>query len=170
MKKLSLLSILCLLLGAFSCSQQNDDLSTPDPAQVVAGLGDVDHFVFGTYYGRCLSNCTHTFNLKAGGLFADKVDRGYPEPGMEFEDKSLSKEDIELATKLFKDFPEELYKEEGEILGCPDCADQGGFYLEIQIGKSAPRVWRIDTDDSRIPAYLSAYTAKVRKTVEELQQ
>lgn len=167
MKKLSLLSILCLLLAAFSCSQQNDDdLAAP----ALAKLGDVDHFVFGTYYGHCLGNCTHTFNLKAGGLFADKVDRGYPEPGMAFEDKSLSKEDIELATKLLKDFPEELYKEEGEILGCPDCADQGGFYLEIQIGKSAPRVWRIDTDDSRIPAYLSAYTAKVRKVVDELQK
>ena len=167
MKKLSLLSILCLLLGAFSCSQQNDDdLST----HAFAELGDVDHFVFGTYYGHCRGNCTHTFNLKAGGLFADKVDWGYPEPGMEFEDKSLSKEDIELATKLLKDFPVELYKEEAEILGCPDCADQGGFYLEIQIGKSAPRVWRIDTDDSQIPGYLSAYTAKVRKAVEDLQQ
>ena len=167
MKKLSLLSILCLLLGAFSCSQQNDDdLAAP----AFVELGDVDHFVFGTFYGRCLGNCTHTFKLKTSGLFADKVDRGYPEPGMEFEEKSLSKEDIELATKLLKDFPEELYKEEGEILGCPDCADQGGFYLEIQVGKSAPRVWRIDTDDSRISAYLSAYTAKVRKVVEELQK
>jgi hypothetical protein len=166
MKKLSCLFTLCLLLGAFACSEEENDLSTP----AFANLGDIDHFVFGSYYGRCLGNCTQTFKLKSGGLFADKVDRGYPEPGMGFEDKSLSKADIELATKLLAEFPAELLKEEGEILGCPDCADQGGFYLEIQIGKSAPQVWRIDTDDSQIPKYLSAYTAKVRKVVEELQQ
>ncbi|MBK9487878.1 MAG: hypothetical protein IPO07_03120 [Haliscomenobacter sp.] len=59
--------------------------------------------------------------------------------------------------------------EEDEVFGCPDCADQGGFYLEIKQGKST-RSWRIDTNDDQIPAYLSAYTAKVGKVVDELEK
>lgn len=144
MKKLSVLSILCLMLGMFSCSQQeNDDLSTA----AFTNLGDVDHFVFGTYYGHCRGNCATAFKLQAGGLFADKVDLGYLEPSSTFETSSLSKAKIDLATKLLEAFPRSLYQEEGDTFGCPDCADQGGFYVEVQVGKSAPRVWRIDTND-----------------------
>lgn len=168
MKKLSLLSILCLLLGAFSCSrQENDELST---AALASNLGDVDHFVFGKYHGHCLGNCAHAYKLKADGLFADKVNQGYLEINSEFEDKSQSKAKIELASKLLKDLPKALFNEEGDTFGCPDCADQGGYYVEIQIGKRAPQVWRIDTNKDQIPAYLSAYTAKIEKTMEELEK
>lgn len=167
MKKWSLLGTLCLILSAFSCSQQKNDESL---AFAKAEMGDIDHFVFGTYHGHCLGNCAHAFKLEAKGLFADKVDRGYLEPGVAFEDKSLPKEAIALATALLKAFPEELYNEEEETIGCPDCADQGGYYLEIQVGKSAPRVWRIDTDEQSVPAYLSAYTAKISNLIEDLQK
>lgn len=167
MKKLSLLGILCAMLFAFSCSKEGDD----DQSTLKSvNLGDVDHFTFGLYHGHCRGNCATAYKLKADGLFADKVDQGYLEPNDEFEDKSLSQAKIELAAKLLEQLPSALFKEEGDTFGCPDCADQGGFYVEIQIGKAMPRVWRIDTNDSQIPDYLSAYTAKIRKTMEELEK
>ena len=163
MKKLIWGSILCLLMGTFACTpEENDQVSKLD-------LGNVDHFAFGTYYGHCLGNCAHAYKLNEDGLFPDQVERGYLEPGIAYATQSLSAENIALAQKLLEDFPAELMKEEAEVFGCPDCADQGGFYLEIKQGEST-RSWRIDTNDDQIPAYLSAYTAKVRKAVEELEK
>jgi hypothetical protein len=150
-----------MLLSVFSCDQNEDALSTKD-------LGNVEYFVFGVYYGHCLGNCAHVYKLQGNKLFADKLDRGYPEPGITFESNSRPAADVALAQQLLADFPADLRSEESETIGCPDCADQGGYYLEIkQEGKVS--LWRIDTDESRIPKYLSAYTAKIAKILEDLE-
>ncbi len=163
MKKLTWVFTLCLLMGAFACSpEENDQLSK-------LNKGDVDHFVFGRYFGHCLGNCTTVYLLKEDGLYADLVDRGYPDSTIAFVYTSRTAEFVTMAKKLLADFPDKLMDEEEETIGCPDCADQGGYYLEIKQGKTT-RSWWIDTDDSRMPAYLSAYTEKVGKLVDELEK
>jgi hypothetical protein len=160
MKKLIWFSSLCLLITTFACTpKEEDQLST-------LNIGSVDHFAFGTYYGHCLSNCTHVYKLEGNGLYPDLIDRGYPDTTIAYDTKSLSTDAVNSAKTLLKDFPADLLKEKEQV-GCPDCADHGGFYVEIKQGETT-RSWRIDTDDKQIPAYLSAYTAKIRKTLDGL--
>ncbi|MBK9487877.1 MAG: hypothetical protein IPO07_03115 [Haliscomenobacter sp.] len=78
MKKLTWVFTLCLLMGAFACSpEENDQLSK-------LNKGDVDHFVFGRYFGHCLGNCTTVYQVKEDGLYPDLVDRGYPDSSIAF--------------------------------------------------------------------------------------
>ena len=52
-------------------------------------------------------------------------------------------------------FPIRFLEFETEI-GCPDCADQGGYFFEIST-ETFQRNWRVDKARSAVPEFLNGY-------------
>jgi len=63
--------------------------------------------------------------------------------------------------------PAQLFDETDHVFGCPDCADGGGFYLEI--GDAGDKFWLMDTGKSRIPVYLHSFVDLLHAAVDTLQ-
>lgn len=112
---------------------------------------DFDYIVFGHFYGHCLGeDCVKMFKLTKDQLYEDTTDSYL---ATDFDFVELEKEKFELANELLQALPDKLLKEDKDTFGCPDCADQGGLYIEISNdGKTSS--WRIDQNKSAVPVYL----------------
>jgi hypothetical protein len=163
MKNTLLFTLLVLILALSSCDKAEDQ-------NLSQTIGDVEHFAFGTFYGYCIGNCTNVFKLQGDALFADKVERGYPDPKTPYQNQSLDVKSVNKAKDLLKAFPEKLLGEDVETIGCPDCADQGGFYVEIKQKGREATYWRIDTNESEQPAYLKSFLKQLEALTQELKQ
>jgi hypothetical protein len=165
MKNTLILSLLIVTLSLNSCDQAegpSPDLAyTPD---------NVEHFAFGTFYGFCIGNCTNVYKLQGDALFADKVEREYPDPKTTYQNQSLDTKSVNKAKDLLKALPEQLLGEDVETIGCPDCADQGGFYVEIKLKGKEVQYWRIDTNVNEHPTYLKDFLKQLNTLVQELKQ
>lgn len=137
------------------------------PEQLMEGPVDETILIFGIYYGFCAGNCTHIYKLEDGELYQDNVDHLNPEQ-LTFELSPLPEEDYISAKVVLENFPEKLLDEEEDYIGLPDAHDQGGYYIEYR-KEDIHRFWRIDTVDSRIPAYLANYMDLVQSVVNQLK-
>lgn len=119
-----------------------------------------DYLIFGHFYGFCRGEeCIQTYQLTATKLYEDTSDVYYNlEHDYSFVERSS--EDFALASHLLDSFPTDLLDEEPEVIGCPDCADQGGLLLVYEIN-GIKRSWRIDNDRRNVPAVLHPYLASV---------
>ncbi|MFN7120143.1 MAG: hypothetical protein ACK4TA_25355 [Saprospiraceae bacterium] len=126
------------------------------------------YLVFGKYFGHCLDECATLYKLEGNQLYADDMKRFNGWDSLEFKAEPLSDARYEAAKVLLSTFPQKLLNE-AETIGCPDCADQGGFALEIRKdGKM--RHWHIDTNKDQIPDYLRSYVEQLNTLVEQLKQ
>ena len=125
-----------------------------------------EHLLFGHFYGECLGDeCIELFRLETEKLFEDDLDQ-YPH-----RDKAYQGNYVELSTEKFnqvKDLKDHftlaLLAEDRIIFGCPDCADQGGLYLEYGVeGQSA--FWILDNNQAEIPNYLHGFVDKVHEKI-----
>lgn len=123
---------------------------------------------FGTYYGLCADNCTTIYKIEDGKLFLDEADRVIPKD-IPFQDFPLSDEKLNLAKEVMDAFPNELLQESESQIGCPDCADQGGYYLEWK-ENGERKVWRLDTNENALPRYLKPFVQKISEVIEELNE
>ena len=73
-----------------------------------------------------------------------------------------------IPQKLLATFPSDLLNSEKEIYGCPDCADQGGVYLETGKGNET-RKWRIDAADLEQSAQILAYKERLYAIMDSLR-
>ncbi|MFN0015129.1 MAG: hypothetical protein ACKVU2_11335 [Saprospiraceae bacterium] len=140
------------LFSALSCSKEAD--------------ADFDYFIFGYAHGFCVGNCVTVFKLDDGKLFADD-DASYTElatPAIPFQSTSLPSEKVALAKTLQAQIPAALYNEPDGNVGCPDCRDQGLFYVKIKTGGTV-REWRIDRDKQEYAAFCDS----IWNTVEQLK-
>ena len=62
-------------------------------------------------------------------------------------------------------FPDQLLSEEEEVLGCPDCADQGGLFIQYSENENV-QSWRIDQSKNAVPAYLHEFMDKVNEKID----
>lgn len=126
-----------------------------------------DYFVFGYAYGFCAGNCVTVFKLEGDNLFADD-DASYQTLGenqeIPFQAGSLSAEKVNLAKALRAQIPTGLYNEPDGNVGCPDCRDQGLYYIKIKTGNTV-REWRIDPDSQEY----GAFGDTIRTTVDQLK-
>jgi hypothetical protein len=165
MKIYRFITLLVLAFGFSAC----DEAENPSP-DTTKTLGEVEHFVFGTFFGKCIGNCTNVYKLKGDALYADKLDRGYPDPQTEFQSQSLEAKSVNKAKELLKALPKELLAVDAENIGCPNCVDQGGFYVEIKIKGQELQYWRIDMFEQARPDYLKDFLKKTEVLVEELKE
>lgn len=120
--------------------------------------------IFGRYHGFCMGDCVTLYKIADDQLFADQIKRLTEPDSLAFSTVPLSENAYKTAARLLADFPQELMKESQEVIGCPDCADQGGYYLEWRSGDVIRR-WRLDTNHGDLPSYLATYTKRIESVL-----
>ena len=67
---------------------------------------------------------------------------------------------IELENEVFEQvkdvtgfFPDELLNKNEEVIGCPDCMNEGGLLIQYSANGSL-KSWRIDQMKNNLPEYL----------------
>lgn len=123
---------------------------------------DYDYLIFGHFYGFCIGeSCTETFKLTENKLFEDTEDN-YANPPYNFE--LLANDKFEAVKDIIDFFPTELLSESETTLGCPDCADGGGIFIEYS-KNGVVKNWRIDQMKTNIPEYLHTFVDKVNEKI-----
>lgn len=157
MKKSGYSILLMIIIFMFSfCSEENIKESK-------------EFLIFGHFYGFCLGEqCILIFKLENDRLYMDQ-NKTYPRYD-EFYDASF----VELDSKYYERvndleiyFPAQLLNESDTIIGCPDCADGGGLYIEYKT-ETIHRYWLIDQDRSRVPQDLHEFMQQVNDKIEEI--
>lgn len=155
MRKLCILLIITTILA--SCNSTKTDVKTNDTTD--------QYLVFGKFYGHCRGDCTTLYKLEGTQLFADDLERFTDWDSLKFKSAALPNDRYQAAKSLLDAFPQELLNAE-ETIGCPDCADQGGFAVEIRKEGKLHR-WRIDTNRGDLPDYLKSYVDKIDVIMEQ---
>lgn len=152
MKKFWFISVL-IFVSVSSCKEE-------EPRQYAG-----DYLIFGHFYGECLGeSCVRMFKLEDDYLLEDLQD-GLKRPyNFETGYRVLPQADFERASVLLDVFPNQLLNEPDTTFGCPDCADQGGLYIEYRRGDTHG-IWSIDQDQEEVPTYLHEFTDRVNETI-----
>lgn len=125
-------------------------------------LNNEDYLIFGHFYGFCVGeNCIEIFKLTNNTLYEDSNDNYSINP-LNFEPLESTK--FELVKDLMLFFPEKLLTENEDIIGCPDCADGGGLYIEYS-KNGIVKHWKIDQMKMNVPTYLHAFMDKVNEKI-----
>ncbi|MEN3323298.1 hypothetical protein VP395_06140 [Mariniflexile soesokkakense] len=150
MKKLIFTFLSFLLI--FGCSSNNEVV-----------LHEDDYLIFGHFYGFCLGeSCIETFKLTSDKLYEDSNDQ-YSHESFNFE--ALDDDKFEDVKDLVDYFPTKLLVEKETVLGCPDCADGGGIFIEYSKNGMIKR-WNIDQMKGNVPSYLHAFMDKVNEKID----
>lgn len=153
MKKI--VSAFCCLCFILSCTDNNDENRFL--------LNEKDYLIFGHFYGMCVGEeCVETFKLTDSELFEDTED-DYSGSNLNF--IKLDNEKFEQVKNLMDYFPKELLSENETILGCPDCADGGGLFIQYYYNGSL-KSWRIDQAKSQVPKYLHGFIDEVKDKIQ----
>jgi len=124
-----------------------------------------DYLIFGHFYGRCMGeSCVETFKLTNEQLFEDTID---DYSGEKFAFVPLNKAQFEEVKGLISLIPDQLSQEKETTIGCPDCADGGGLFIELAKGGRVQR-WRIDQNKGNVPSYLHRFMDMVNAKIELL--
>jgi hypothetical protein len=108
-------------------------------------VAPADNFIVGRFYGFCNTDCNDIFMLTDQSLYQAKHEE-YPlltAPWELSEFSSMDNSKRDIAIELRSAFPEFLLSTDQTVIGCPDCTDAGGIYLEIN-NNGARRYWYID--------------------------
>lgn len=131
--------------------------------------GIENYLIFGHYYGNCSGEeCNEYFRVTETELFEyeDNCTPGILSSCIPNSEK-LSDAKFEFAKDLITNLPDELFDEAESTLGCPDCVDQGGLYLEIKKDDQI-KFWYLDNQNSGLPAYLQNYADEIRAAIEAI--
>ena len=125
-------------------------------------INEQNFLIFGHYYGMCIGeNCVETFKLTDKGLFEDTVD---DRSGQNMKFIQLDNEKFLKVKGLVDFFPRQLLNEKETIIGCPDCADGGGLFIQYSENGNL-KSWRIDQEKENVPPYLHSFIDKVNEKI-----
>ena len=141
---------------SISCSKEEFD----------GKLNSNESLIFGKYYFECGGNCVRLFKIENQKLFEDDLDWGLPEE-IPFQPDALENSKFEIAKILIEEFPNELLKDSKRKYGCPDCGDQGGFYIELNAAGDR-NVWLIDTWDDEQSQTIINYKNRIAQVLRDL--
>lgn len=117
---------------------------------------------YGTSFGECFGYCNHKFTLTPDSTVFTCLSNGNTLPLLNFWEKttlswdSISK--VNLSNSFF---------ELPELIGCPDCADGGAEWLEIQLNNGSTH--KVTFEYYREPAILTNYITKCRQILSKNQ-
>jgi len=160
--RILLFALAALTLGACHDKDDKDGRDLPSNSD--------SYFSFGSYYGMCQGeDCVEFFLIRNGKLYEDKKDQ-YPKNGTQHEGdyEALSAEKYQMVKDLASKIPLELLSESSTTLGCPDCADGGGIYIEINSAE-VKRFWYIDNSKRETPEYLHDFIDEVNEKIKALR-
>lgn len=154
MKKLSLI-LLVFVLALVSC--EDEDFTTYS--------GEV---LFGNFAGHCLGNCFTAFRLDDVNLESDDNDGHFSFENYQFShSRTLNETAFNEAKNIFQSFPSEFINGGKDRYGCPDCADQGGYFIIFYVADEKKMVIldTEDTDDQS--AEILAFKEKLQALIQE---
>ena len=147
-----LFGLCCLLLITTGCSNEDDGLL----------LSEKNFLIFGHFYGLCGGEtCIETYKLTNTTLYEDTID---DYAGRERNFVALDNSTFLLVKDLADQFPTQLLGVTEEFIGCPDCADGGGIFIQYVRGEEV-RTWRIDQVKSNIPTFLHPFVDEVNEKI-----
>src|SRR5690606_35950241 len=121
-----------------------------------------DYLVFGHFYGMCIGNsCVVNYKLSDNKVYED-LKKAYSHTEFEFE--VLNNGKFEQVKNLMDFFPSKLLNEKESVFGCPDCADQGGLFIQLS-KNGVVKSWRIDTQKEHVPSYLHDFMDKITEKI-----
>ena len=149
--------LIAFLYLHFSCNS-NDEITE---------TSDFDYIIFGHFFGFCGGDtCVQTYKLTNENLFEDTV-KDYTGENVNF--IALDDEKYQLTKDLINYFPTQLFTNENTFIGCPDCSDGGGLF--IQYAKNGTiQTWRIDLFKMNTPEYLHEFIDKVQEKIKLINQ
>ena len=125
-------------------------------------INEQNFLIFGHYYGKCMGeNCVETFKLTDKGLFEDTID---DRNGQNMKFIQLENEKFLQVKDLVDFFPSQLLNEKKTTIGCPDCADGGGLFIQYSENGNV-KSWRIDQEKDNVPRYLHIFIDKVNEKI-----
>ena len=125
-------------------------------------LNEQNYLVFGHFYGMCAGEgCVETYKLTDMKLYEDLID-DYSGQNLEFVE--LENETFAQVSDLVDFFPNQLLSEEETVLGCPDCSDGGGLFIQYSDNGNL-KSWRIDQFQNNVPSYLHAFIDQVNEAI-----
>ena len=137
---------------------------------------DSDYFLFGEYYGQCYidgeccdgETCVEIFKIENTQLFEDTNDN-FPPTSAPYEGNYIILADstYQIVNNLLDEIPRKLFKESKSIIGCPDCSDGGGIYIEVSRAGEV-RYWLIDRIEENLPKYLIPFRQSVVSAIENI--
>lgn len=129
-------------------------------------LGSGDYLVFGKYHGFCVGDCTVLYKLENDQLYADDLDHGIEQP-IPFMPTPMDMAKHALAKHLLSAFPNALLNTDKRTFGCPDCSDQGGYYVELKLDGEI-NIWNIDTFDADQSQIIIDYKQAIQEVLDQL--
>lgn len=161
---------------AAACGPKVQQSVVPEnPATVTPKEGELQSVIFGRYCGHCRSRCATMYELRVSGnsssLFMDTTDsfkNNYNTPTVTTPVSDSKK--IDLAKNLASKIPAVLLHsaKTNERFGCPDCADQCGFYVELRQG-GVTRQFYIDTRYSELEQPVRDFAMLLDNTTTQLR-
>ena len=125
-------------------------------------INEQNFLIFGHFYGMCKGeNCVETFKLTDKGLFEDIID---DRNGQNMKFIQLENEKFLQVKDLVDFFPSQLLNEKKTTIGCPDCADGGGLFIQYSENGNV-KSWRIDQEKDNVPRYLHIFIDKVNEKI-----
>ena len=125
-------------------------------------INEQNFLIFGHFYGMCKGeNCVETFKLTDKGLFEDIID---DRNGQNMKFIQLENEKFLQVKDLVDFFPSQLLNEKKTTIGCPDCADGGGLFIQYSENGNV-KSWRIDQEKDNVPHYLHNLIDKVNEKI-----
>ncbi len=143
-----LLGILILIVSLAACEKETNDT--------------IQTFTFGTYYGHCFGTCFQSFSFKEG-VFAWEQRTSIEG---ELEDVCQGGQSNANWEALSSSFNLGTFMALEEVMGCPDCADDGASFIEIAIGDNLTRV---TFEAGNPPAGLETFHQKISELSDEIR-
>jgi len=126
-----------------------------------------DYLIFGKFYGFCVSDCITLYKVTNKNLYLEKPS-DYLENEIykgNFSNKINNK--LSIAKPLLDMVPTKLLDEE-LFIGCPDCADQGGYFIQYE-KDGEEYYFKIDTFKDNVPDYLHDFLNEVDAVMADLE-
>ena len=83
----------------------------------------------GTSFGMCIGYCATELRIEGERLVLTRTSRDEAQYPKQTETKTISREEWEAITKLVE---ESAFGALEEVYGCPDCADGGAEWIEVE--------------------------------------
>ena len=155
MRKKLLIPIICFFISG--CKKNTEETK----------VYSYDLFAFGISYGFCIKECATFFALIDGKLYPDNVSR-YKKDSIEFKAESLPHEKYLIAQKLIEEIPAYLRNNPNQVIGCPDCLDQGVVSL-LTKKDGILQYWDIDPFVENQPMEIRSYVKNVTDIIKQLE-
>jgi hypothetical protein len=167
MRKMLFLFLVIGSLAFLSCEKnQVKSEEGEHPNEILLSEED-EYFVFGHYFGMCQGEkCVEIFKISSEDLFEDSKD-AYPDNRSHYIGEfTINRNDKYELVKDLPAIPDIMLNAPNTVLGCPDCSDGGGLYIEIH-KDGETKYWLIDLQ--RVPEGLEEFVEDIEAKIKILE-